>query len=193
MRAVPKSRYIVFFALGLVGCLIDLATKHYAFAKLGPPDHFNREISWVWVDVFGFQTSLNEGALFGLGQGGVPVFTALSFIALIALLVWLFVFGAAKEWLLTISLGCVTAGILGNLYDRLGLPGLDWPIAFGPHQVGDPVYAVRDWIVVMIGPWQWPNFNIADSLLVCGAILLAWQAFRSGNAAKQAPESACDS
>ena len=72
-------------------------------------------------------------------------------------------------------LGCVTAGILGNLYDRLGLPGLRW-IANPPHHAGDPVHAVRDWILVMIGPWHWPNFNVADSLLVCGA-LLVWHSF----------------
>jgi len=40
------------------------------------------------------------------------------------------------------------------------------------------VHAVRDWILVMIGNWPWPNFNIADSLLVCGAGLLLWHAFR---------------
>lgn len=76
------------------------------------------------------------------------------------------------------ALGCVTAGILGNLYDRLGLPGLKWNYAEPPlHEVGDPVYAVRDWILVMIGPYGWPNFNIADSLLVCGAAMLVWHAF----------------
>jgi signal peptidase II len=44
--------------------------------------------------------------------------------------------------------------------------------------VGDPVHAVRDWILVMIGSFHWPNFNLADSMLVCGAILLVWHAFR---------------
>jgi len=35
---------------------------------------------------------------------------------------------------------------------------------------------VRDWILVMIGPYPWPNFNLADAMLVCGAALLAWHA-----------------
>ena len=38
--------------------------------------------------------------------------------------------------------------------------------------VGQPIHAVRDWILVMIGDYPWPNFNIADSCLVCGAILI---------------------
>ena len=29
----------------------------------------------------------------------------------------------------------------------------------------------------MIGPFHWPNFNVADSMLVCGAALLLWHAF----------------
>jgi len=39
------------------------------------------------------------------------------------------------------------------------------------------VYGVRDWALVRSGPWQWPNFNFADSLLVCGALLLVWHSF----------------
>jgi signal peptidase II len=45
---------------------------------------------------------------------------------------------------------------------------------------------VRDWILVMIGPYPWPNFNLADAMLVCGAALLAWHALRgTGDAAPE--------
>ena len=117
---------------------------------------------WLWKDVFGFQTTLNEGALFGMGQGLWPLFAALSVGAAIGILIWLFPAGAARDRLLTVALAFVTGGILGNLYDRLGLPGLSWPPGFG-HPVGTPVHAVRDYILVMIGRWPWPNFNLADS------------------------------
>ena len=92
----------------------------------------------------------------------------LSIGAAVAILVWLFVAGAARDWLLTIALAFVTAGILGNLYDRLGLPGL--------VHAGQTVHAVRDFILMMIGRWPWPNYNLADSSLVCGAALLLWHA-----------------
>ena len=49
------------------------------------------------------------------------------------------------------ALALVTAGILGNLYDRLGLPGLAWPAGWPEHH-GESVHAVRDFILVMIGP-----------------------------------------
>jgi signal peptidase II len=117
----------------------------------------------------------------------VPVFAVLSVVAAVGIFLWLFYGGAARDWLLTIALGCVMAGIFGNLYDRLGLMGLIWPTAGEYHNAGDSVHAVRDFVLVMIGPWPFPNFNVADSLLVCGAILLFWHAFRTKGdpAAKQ--------
>jgi len=78
---------------------------------------------------------------------------------------------------LTIILGCITGGILGNLYDRLGLHGLVWD-QFHPARAGESVYAVRDWILVQWDAnWVWPNFNIADALLICGACALLLQSF----------------
>ena len=109
----------------------------------------------------------------------------LSVIAALGILYWLFYAGAARDWLLTVALGCVSAGIVGNLYDRLGLHGLKWPEGYPGHVAGEPMYAVRDWILVMIGRWPWPTFNMADSLLVCGAAMLVWHAFFCGSPAEK--------
>jgi signal peptidase II len=170
MKSVPSSRYFVFFGLAIVGCLLDLGTKSWIFDRLGMPG--TQGVWWFWQDVFGLQTSLNEGALFGIGQGSVKFFSIMSVIAAVAIFIWLFVAGAARDWLVTVACGLIFAGIFGNLYDRLGLPGLIWNDANSLHQVGDTVYAVRDWIHVMIGSWPWPTFNLADSMLVCGAGLI---------------------
>jgi len=91
----------------------------------------------------------------------------LSFVALAGILAWM-VHSAWKSRLLSITLAMISAGILGNLYDRLGLHGLC---------EDEPIYAVRDWILVMIGSYHWPNFNIADCLLVCGTILIILYTF----------------
>jgi signal peptidase II len=187
MRAVPANRYLVFLLLAGGGLAVDLATKHWMFAWLGMPSR--RIPYWICPNFFGFQTSLNEGALFGMGQGMVWLFALLSIGAAAAICWWLFVAGAARQWVLTVALSGIMAGILGNLYDRVGLPGLKWNFANNLHEMGDPVFAVRDWILVMFGNWPWPNFNIADSLLVCGALTLVWHAFfqkepkRSGHTA----------
>lgn len=174
MTTTLPSRILVFSSIAVIGCGIDLWTKAWMFHWLGMP---GRPPFWVVANVFGFQTSLNQGALFGVGQGLTPMFALLSVAAAIAVLVWLFVYRAAEDWLLTVALGSVEAGILGNLYDRLGGPGLIWPA--GHPAAGEPVYAVRDWILVMIGSWPWPTFNIADSMLVIGAGLLMWHAIWS--------------
>ena len=183
MKAVPASRAVVFFAIVVAGCGLDLATKHWIFEWVGKPlgQHWH-----LWKNVY-FDTSLNEGALFGFGQGLWPVFSALSVLAVLAILYWLFYAGFARDWLLTVALGLITAGILGNLYDRLGLPGLTWENAGPLHRAGEPVHAVRDWILVYIGNWPWPTFNVADSMLVCGAILLMWNELRRTEAGKTTP------
>lgn len=170
--AVPATRYYVFFSIALVGLAVDLATKHWMFQWLQPYG----QIHWIWTGYVGLQTSLNEGALFGVGQGMVGFYAVLSVIAAIAIPIWLFAAGAAADWVLNIALACIMAGILGNLHDRLGLHGLVWGSA---NRLGDPVYAVRDFVLLQASNrLRWPNFNVADSLLVCGAGLLMWQTFR---------------
>lgn len=171
---VPTSRYVWFIALAGVGCAADLLTKHWLFSCPELLPLHSGKIWWIWEGHVGFQLSLNEGALFGMGQGLVWLFAALSIVAAVAIPVWLFVFKAAQDRLLCFSLSLVMGGVLGNLYDRLGLHGITRTARGGGVE---NVYAVRDWMLLQ---WndelRWPNFNIADSLLVCGACLLALHA-----------------
>lgn len=167
MKAVAPSRYVVFFAIAILGCTIDLGTKSWVFNWLGMPGP--GRTYWLWEDFFGLQTSLNEGALFGIGQGQVWLFAALSVVAGLGIVYWLFACGAARDLWLTVALGAISGGIVGNLYDRLGL----WPVPGAP---ATRINAVRDWILFQYHGWVWPNFNIADSLLVCGAGMLVWHA-----------------
>jgi signal peptidase II len=138
------------------------------------------------------QLSWNQGALFGMGQGSTWLFATLSVLAGCAIPIWLFYWRAAHDLWLTAALGSVMGGLLGNLYDRLGLPDLVWPGRGGG--IGHPVHAVRDWILVQWSDqWRWPNFNIADSLLVVGAAALALHALRNPTSATSAQEVASDS
>lgn len=184
-RGVPLSRYAVFGGIAVAGCAADLLTKEWIFRRLGFP---TREPDWIWPGVLSLETSLNEGALFGIGQGLIWLFAALSVVAALGIVIWLFYAGAAMDWLLTTALALVTAGIFGNLYDRLGFPGMRWPFAtVGTGRAkGDAVYAVRDWIHFQTPWFDWPIFNLADSFLVCGAGLLMWHAFRQDHAQPKA-------
>lgn len=175
MAPLPVSRYLLFAAISLGGLAVDMASKQWIFNRLGMPG--TSPPLWLAEPVLSLETHLNEGALLGIGQGQRWIFVGMSLVASGCILYWLFVKGAAQDGWLTLALASVSAGIWGNLYDRLGLPGLVWNYPRG--RVGQPVYAVRDWIHFKIeSVIDWPVFNVADSLLVCGAALLMWQAFR---------------
>src|SRR5687767_14490290 len=118
MDRVTLKHYLLFLIPALAGLVADLGTKSWFFSQ---PDLRAGKIYWLWEDHAGLQLSWNEGALFGMGQGKVWLFVALSVAALIAIPVWLFWFRAARDAWLTFALGCVTGGVLGNLFDRLGL------------------------------------------------------------------------
>jgi signal peptidase II len=183
MDRVAPQRYLLFLIPAVVGLAIDLATKSWLFSR---PDLRAGQIYWLWPDHAGFQLSWNEGALFGMGQGKVWLFVALSLIAATAIPVWLFWYRAARDAWLTFALGCVMGGILGNLFDRIGLHGEVWPA--GDPRAGQTVHAVRDWILWQVNnDWRWPNFNVADSLLVCGAALMFVHALWHPRAVASAP------
>src|SRR5688500_8002303 len=117
---VPRSRILLFVSIAVVGCAADLLSKAWCFSA---PHLRAGEIEWLWNGHVGIQLSRNLGALFGIGQGKVAYFAALSIVAAVAIPVWLFWFRAARDLWLTVALGSVMGGVLGNLYDRLGLSG----------------------------------------------------------------------
>ncbi len=164
------AQWLTFAGLALGGAALDLWTKQAIFAWRGLPGQL--QPWWLIEGWVGIETAVNEGALFGMGAGYGSIFALLSIFAGIGIVVWLAMFGAIESWWLSVALGCVTAGILGNLYDRLGM----WYLPDYPPEWRS---GVRDWILLRYKNHTWPNFNIADSLLVTGAIMLALHSFRA--------------
>jgi signal peptidase II len=152
--------------IAAMGCWLDLSTKAWIFAKLGPPPS---KIWWFIEGFFGLETAVNYGALFGMGQGQTGLLSIVAIGALVGILCWLWFGNATSSWLLTIALGLMLAGVMGNLYDRLGFWG---------------VPGVRDWILFRFGRFTWPNFNVADMCLVVGAGVLILHSFEVERALK---------
>lgn len=106
----------------------------------------------------------NSGAAFSLGTGATLILT------LIALVIVAVIVRTARKlrsagW--ACALGLVLGGALGNLVDRL----------FRAPGVGRGY--VVDWISLFSDHGQyWPIFNLADSAIVCGAVLSAILALR---------------
>jgi signal peptidase II len=183
MTGVPVSRYWCFGVLVLAGVASDLISKARVFAELGAPE---RSSGWLWRSnflwgrfEFRLTTVFNQGALFGIGQGFSWLFAGLSVVAAGGIIYWLFVRGEARSLWLTVTLGLVLAGALGNLFDRLHLHGWTKPD-------GSPQYGVRDFLDCtipgigfegalrpkLVREYHWPVFNLADMYLVTGAIML---------------------
>jgi signal peptidase II len=175
IMAVKIYALIIYLVIFAAGTALDLWTKNAVFGALGLPGQYNAEVPesesiyFLWDGVFGFQTSVNTGALFGIGQGGVIYLAIFSCIFLAGIVGFVALY-AWKNRFLTVILAMISAGIAGNLYDRLALHGIR-------DIDGNAVYAVRDWILVLFGTYHYPNFNIADSLLVCSAVLLVVYSF----------------
>lgn len=145
--------------------VLDLWTKHLAMVHL---------VMYQPVEVAPFlnwRLAHNPGAAFSFlaGAGGWQrwFFTVLAFGVSAFLLAWL-LRTARGERLVPLALTLVMGGAIGNAIDRL---------RFG---------YVIDFIDVHARGWHWPAFNIADSAIVCGIILLLLDAFRESIAERKA-------
>ena len=97
----------------------------------------------------------NEGAAFGIsvGEHSPTLFLVLASAASVLVLYLLFVTPAAHR-LQRFALGLILGGAVGNIIDRLRLG------------------QVVDFIQVGVGGHYWPIFNVADSAVTIGAVLL---------------------
>jgi signal peptidase II len=105
----------------------------------------------------------NAGGAFSMGDRAPLVFAVAALAVSAAIVATAF---RARPTLHAVALGLILGGALGNLIDRA---------TRGPGLSG----RVVDFIDVHI----WPVFNLADSAIVIGAILLAIQGFREGRVA----------
>jgi len=174
MTASKLAGWPSFLVVTAVAAVADLASKSQIFATLGMPG-VSRPIVLI-PRVLVLETNLNEGALFGMGQGMGAVFATVSVAAIVGILFLVSRPATRSDRWLLMALGLIVGGIVGNLYDRLGLPGLAWHAPL--ERLGQPVMAVRDWIHFTIpGVLDWPIFNLADSWLVIGAGMLLVSSF----------------
>jgi len=146
----PKLRTLLVMAVPIL--LADCATKRIALAELEP--HTPHD---VLGEVLRFTLTFNQGAAMGLSLGSYSrwVFTVVAFVAIGVLLMLLRRADTRDRWRVR-ALVLIVAGAIGNLVDRLR-----WD------------RGVVDFIDVGVGTWRFWTFNVADSAVTIGAILLA--------------------
>lgn len=145
---------ILGLVVGLLVVGLDQWTKALIERGLGPaaPVHVYPVIG----DVFRLEYGQNTGAAFGLlRQHPLAVFT-LALIILVGFGAWLWRQPTARTMNM-ICLGLIGGGAVGNLIDRIRLG------------------YVTDFIAIGI----WPNFNLADSAICVGVVLVLWASMRS--------------
>ncbi len=135
------------------------------------------QISKYWIQIHFFETErfnllpildvilvYNEGAAWSFlsDAGGWQrwLFTAISAVVSLVLIGWIHVADQSQKLLLW-SLGFILGGAVGNLIDRV-VQG-----------------KVTDFVLFYYESWSFPAFNVADSAITIGAILMLVDAFYS--------------
>ncbi len=149
--ATPRSSlsprdWIVFFGLAGLVLVADQVSKAWLVSILEPG-----EVLSVIGDTLRLVFSQNSGALFGLFRDNAVLFGIIS-TGVIALIV-VYRARSGRSLYLSIGLGLILGGALGNMTDRLRLG-----------------YVV-DFVDVGLGGFRWYTFNVADAA-ISGAILM---------------------
>jgi signal peptidase II len=123
---------------------VDQVTKQLAATNIAPGDQV------AVIPGLDLTSTRNTGVAFGALEGGGLV-VAILIGASLALLVAYFVANRERAWL-WLPVGMLLGGALGNLADR----------------------AREGAVIDFIDPIAWPAFNVADSCIVIGVLLLLW-------------------
>jgi signal peptidase II len=163
VESTGRSRRVAvfLFVTAVVIVAIDQATKALVVSHLREGDSrrvIGGVLSWT------FQR--NPGSAFGLFQHIPVLFTVLAAVIAVVIVVRA---PRVHDRLAAFALGLVLGGAIGNLVDRIVRP----PGVF------------RGRVIDFIDFHWWPVFNVADSAVVIGALLLLIASFRNDRRAKE--------
>ena len=144
---------LAFGAIAAAGAALDLLTKTLALRAV--PRHGEVRV----IDgLFSIGHEYNPGVIWSFGPGAKTLWLVVSILAM-PLIAWIFA-RSRKTWTTSICLGMIEAGTIGNCWDRIFFEGVRDFIK---------VYYVRSNGLSAV----WPLFNLADSCIVVGVILLS--------------------
>jgi len=141
-----RPRWTIFLGLASIVVIADQLAKAWLVSILAPGERLP-----VVGDLLRLVNSQNSGALFGLFKDQA-LFFGIASIGVVGLIVW-YHGSSGRNPLLSVALGLLLGGALGNMIDRLRLG-----------------YVV-DFVDAGVGDLRWYTFNVADAA-ISGAILL---------------------
>jgi signal peptidase II len=149
----------LYVALAVAVILLDQATKALVAAKI--PLHATIPIIPGFFDLTYVR---NTGAAFGFFSGEATPFRTLLLTAVAAVVFFGVVIYAwrssARDVVLQTALALISGGAVGNLIDRIRFD------------------SVTDFLRFYVRAYEWPSFNVADSAITMGVVLLAWDIWR---------------
>ncbi len=156
---MPDKRYKILFGIAAMVIALDQVSKHLIMSLI--PEH--RTLSMI-PGFFDLVNIRNRGAAFGfLNRSDIEwqfwLFLTATIVASAAIVA--LVRASRYNAALSIGLGCVLGGAVGNLVDRLRFR------------------AVVDFLDFYLGQWHWPAFNVADIAICLGAGLACIVLWRS--------------
>ncbi|MGH8631419.1 MAG: signal peptidase II [Burkholderiales bacterium] len=142
--------------LGMALVALDQLVKYVAVHALEPGSPV------ALLPFLSLVLTYNPGAAFSFlaGAGGWQRWFFVAVALLAAVILTVLIFRHRRDGLLCAALMLVLGGAVGNLIDRL---------IFG---------AVVDFVLLHWRGWSWPAFNLADSCITVGAVLLVWDSLR---------------
>jgi signal peptidase II len=150
--AVPTRTALSWLWLSAVLVAIDQWTKHLALTHLD----VRQEVQWI-PGFWSWQLTFNPGASFSLGANlgpWVQVFFIALALGISGLLAHWLRQTPRADWRTALPFALIVGGALGNVIDRF---------RFGE---------VVDFILWQYESFKWPVFNVADSCIVVGAVML---------------------
>lgn len=137
------------FVIIFLGFALDRVTKLVSMKFLKTGDVA------VVKNYFELQYVENRGAAFGILQNKQIVLSLMTMVVIIGMILYLVKYKPGSR-LLRFSLALIIGGALGNLFDRL----------YYKYVVDFLFFHYRD-------IYSWPNFNVADIMVVVGTLLMA--------------------
>jgi len=154
-RAVPAILLII--ALLILDQITKIAVDHYL--PLQEPVHL--------LPVLALYRTYNTGVAFSMFDETPGYLIVGLRLAIVAFVTWLWIRTPASRWIAHLGFVLVIAGAFGNLLDRF---------LYG-H--------VIDFVLFHVGTWSFAIFNLADSFITVGAVLIGFdEIFGSGEKSK---------
>ncbi len=167
INKITSGSYLVYVIVALV-IVLDQLTKNIVKSSMFLYQSVN-----VIGDFFKLTYIENPGMAFGIQFESKLLFTILSILAAIVVLIYL-VRMPNEKLLFRISLALIFGGAIGNLIDRLLYGRVVDFLDVEFFDITLPAFSFLFWDFPGYTMTRWPVFNIADSAVTCGMVLLTW-------------------